>query len=305
MQNERSSEVDIARGLAMLVIVGWHVYNIHSPLTDGWTMPIFFIIMGMFYKQETSFNILLTKKFNTIVIPWLFYSIPAFFICLYQYDFLYLIKLIINPYECIHGGNWFLICILWCYVFNFIIHKYIKKKELVLLSCFFVSGISFILSHLHLFGYRIVFPFYISASMVCMIFISIGELIKPYLLGQRKLPVLLLTMSLFIIDVILFQPTPLDLPWMNFPSSYILFVLNAVLGSCAIIYLCKYISSYVIKFIGRYSLLFLLLHSYIITIFKGNIDDDIVYVLVVIVSVIICKFCVKTIPYVSGIKPLI
>ena len=51
----RYDNIDVARGLAMLVIIQWHVVGMHTTWTDGWVMPIFFIIMGVFYKQESSF----------------------------------------------------------------------------------------------------------------------------------------------------------------------------------------------------------------------------------------------------------
>lgn len=42
----RYDNIDVARGLAMLVIIQWHVVGMHTTWTDGWVMPIFFIIMG-------------------------------------------------------------------------------------------------------------------------------------------------------------------------------------------------------------------------------------------------------------------
>lgn len=63
----RYDNIDVARGLAMLVIIQWHVVGMHTTWTDGWVMPIFFIIMGVFYKQESSFKVMAIKKLNTIV----------------------------------------------------------------------------------------------------------------------------------------------------------------------------------------------------------------------------------------------
>ena len=54
-EKRRFDNIDIARGFAMLVIIEWHTIGIHTSWTDGWVMPIFFIIMGIFYKQEESF----------------------------------------------------------------------------------------------------------------------------------------------------------------------------------------------------------------------------------------------------------
>ena len=71
----RYDNIDVARGLAMLVIIQWHVVGMHTTWTDGWVMPqSSFIIMGVFYKQESSFKVMAIKKLNTIVIPIGFFS---------------------------------------------------------------------------------------------------------------------------------------------------------------------------------------------------------------------------------------
>lgn len=35
----RYDNIDVARGLAMLVIIQWHVVGMHTTWTDGWVMP--------------------------------------------------------------------------------------------------------------------------------------------------------------------------------------------------------------------------------------------------------------------------
>ena len=76
----RYDYIDIARGLAMLVVINWHILDIHNPWTDAWVMPIFFLIMGVFYKQEETIKVILKKKINTILVPHFFFSIAAFII---------------------------------------------------------------------------------------------------------------------------------------------------------------------------------------------------------------------------------
>lgn len=61
----------------MFVVVFWHIWGIHSSWTDGWVMPVFFFIMGMFYRQDASLKKIVFKKLNTLVVPILFCSLPA------------------------------------------------------------------------------------------------------------------------------------------------------------------------------------------------------------------------------------
>lgn len=52
----RYDNIDVARGLAMLVIIQWHVVGMHTTWTDGWVMPIFFIIMGRILQAGVFFQ---------------------------------------------------------------------------------------------------------------------------------------------------------------------------------------------------------------------------------------------------------
>lgn len=92
MDKVRYSFIDEAKALAMLVVVSWHVLGIHSSWTDSWTMPIFFLIMGLFYKQDTSFKLMILKKFNTLMIPLVFCSILAFILSLYNHGYIVAFK---------------------------------------------------------------------------------------------------------------------------------------------------------------------------------------------------------------------
>lgn len=50
----RYDNIDVARGLAMLVIIQWHVVGMHTTWTDGWVMPIFFILSLWAYSTSRS-----------------------------------------------------------------------------------------------------------------------------------------------------------------------------------------------------------------------------------------------------------
>ena len=82
MSNVRLDYIDIARGLAMLFVVWWHTMNSHTAWSDGWVMPLFFIIMGVFYRQQESLKVLLVKKVNTLLLPLIVCSVPAVIISL-------------------------------------------------------------------------------------------------------------------------------------------------------------------------------------------------------------------------------
>lgn len=53
---------DIARGLAILYIIQCHVCNYHLAWIDSWAMPVFFVIMGMFFKPTLTWKEMIVKK---------------------------------------------------------------------------------------------------------------------------------------------------------------------------------------------------------------------------------------------------
>lgn len=183
----RYDHIDIARGLAILVVISWHVLGIHSPWTDGWAMAIFFFIMGIFYKQPESFGSMVKKKIQTLLVPWLTYSLPALLILIATAPIKDVLLKIANPYECIHGVSWFLICMFWCYVIYYFIHKYFgRNTHYVLLISLLMSVIGFYSGRLHIMGHRIVLPLFFSTAMTAMFFIALGEELKAYFKRQKS-----------------------------------------------------------------------------------------------------------------------
>lgn len=178
----RYDNFDIMRGVAMMVIIWWHTFNTHSPLTDGWVMPSFFLVMGVFYRQS-SFNDMIKKKVKSIFIPYMVFSIPAFFLSLIHNGIFNTLKILVNPYRCINGFAWFLLCIFFCYVIYWSINRIFENNSrLRIIFSLMIAFITFHLSQCHIMGYRIVLPFFLSTSLECLVFIEIGFLLRPYLL---------------------------------------------------------------------------------------------------------------------------
>lgn len=151
--------------------------------TDGWVMPIFFIIMGVFYKQESSFKVMAIKKLNTIVIPMAFFSVPMFIISIFEKGFMTTLLKVANPYSMIHGVSWFFICTLWCYVINYILHKYIHNSKLLFLAMIVLSAVSYYITSTYSFhGHKLVLPLFCSTALTAMGYLAIGEFVRKYFL---------------------------------------------------------------------------------------------------------------------------
>ena len=185
MDKVRYTFIDEAKALAMLVVVSWHILGIHSSWTDSWVMPIFFLIMGLFYKQDTSFKQMILKKINTLMIPLVFCSIPAFILSLYNHGYIVAFKRIVFPYECINPCSWFLICMFFCYVIYWLINKIARESKWRVVLSLIVSLIGFYSSQMCVFGHRLVLPFFISTALTMMFVIETGRSFRNYIMDYR------------------------------------------------------------------------------------------------------------------------
>lgn len=113
---KRLDYVDIARGLAILYTIECHVCDYHVAWIDSWAMPIFFIIMGLFFKPTKTWKEMVVKKARTILLPFFLLSIPSYIQYVIQLGPIGLFYSVADPFNCCHGVGWFLICMFWCYL---------------------------------------------------------------------------------------------------------------------------------------------------------------------------------------------
>ena len=80
----RLTVFDILKGIGILLVIICHTFMKEiGPYITAFHMPLFFIVAGYFYKQN-SFNVHLRKDFRRLVIPYLFICIATMFIASVQ-----------------------------------------------------------------------------------------------------------------------------------------------------------------------------------------------------------------------------
>ena len=311
MDKKRLRFVDEARGLAMLVVMSWHIIGVHSHWTDSWTMPIFFFVMGLFYKQELSVRKLMVKKLNTLIVPLIFCSIPALVISLYNHGWINTLKEIVNPYGCINPCSWFLVCIFFCYVIYWGINKIANSINQRIFCSLIVSLIGFYSSQFHIMGHRIVFPLFISTAMTMIFMIESGRLMKNMIVDKNwggSLWMQALLIILFVLLTLIFTPAPQNMIWSEYGTkNYVLYFALSFTGSTLILLLC-YKMEYILKCIsvfGRLSLLLLILHSYVHMILDTLVENVYSnYILTSILTLVIAYIIDKYMPIVTGKEPI-
>lgn len=269
---QRLDYLDIAKGFSIALVVLGHIIPEGNSLLRNWIysfhMPIFFIISGYLInlsKKDIPITKFITKKFNTLIIPYISFALINYFFIMYnlyiqqELDqktlityFIYIIKF------CGRSAIWFLPCLFICEVLFKLLTYRISNKYLRLI----IISILFIIT------------FFIKAepdtlllvllrSFTALGFITIGNLLYK--------PITNINLNFFIL-IILFSITVLlalsngsvDLFALKF-NNIIMYTVNSILGSLALIFLSKKISfSVFFKYIGKNSLIIMGTHILII-----------------------------------------
>lgn len=196
--SERQQYLDISKGIGIICVIVGHTITHGSWLFNiifSFHMPLFFIVSGILFKRQ-AISVLVSKRFSSLVVPYLTTAILLFpFALLRQYikygeiDILkYLLSVIwgagfkmqnpsgIEPI----GAIWFLLAMFWAQV----IYNYSPKDKRVKFIFFFLIA---------LIGWSIGIyywlPLDICVAMVAILYLWMGESIVPAcneLIGRCK-----------------------------------------------------------------------------------------------------------------------
>ena len=195
---KRIEYVDVAKGIAILLVVVGHTFSAYDPgsflnkFIYSFHMPLFFILSGFFYKPQ-EFKKALGKKVRSLLFPYLIINAVRCLIALCQSggekmltDFLLpalygngstpKIGLCLFDVKIV-GMTWFLIAMFMCQVMYLCLEEFSRKYGtplwiLVLLTA--VTGIGL--------NDKVWLPFSIQPAMGALIFYHVGRL-----LGEKKI----------------------------------------------------------------------------------------------------------------------
>lgn len=286
MTSKRLTYFDMAKGLGILLVVLGHIEYISEPLRawiSSFHMPLFFVVSGMLihYKDELSkdFSEILRKKWKSILIPYLWFSLLYFLI-----DILNVLLHKIDPHtfwvNLIHSATFYGVSVLWFLPalflaetgFLFLTKKLPRAVSIItiLLCALFAYMAQLGISQINMAHegsllitslidfVRVFLRGAIAMSFVCIAYYSFYLLKKMDTFSIRGL---LLGILLFLINLPLSQINEcVDFHYIilkNVP----LFYLCALLGSFGLIIICincRYVPS--IGYFGRNSLIIMSTH---------------------------------------------
>ncbi len=326
MTKSRFEFIDLAKGICIILITIGHCGVKYPDILFLVTMPLFFVVSGLFYKSTDSFYSFIINKLNKIIIPFAFFYLLgylAFYGIKIMAPSLLITKAegifdIYSNKQFFNGPIWFLLALFWCNIYFYIIESVLPKKET---NYFFTSA--FIVTIIGLGGWYIGnicfhLPFFLDVGMTSLPFFYLGTLLKnTTILKQDKhysYNLLFILISLLIcILVPILLPYRISLHY-NIIEGYSTYIL-AISSVTALLLICKIIKhGSIISYFGKYSLIVLGLHHLYyrpIKVLLSMSNSDVInnnYTLAIItlaLSLASIPICIRFIPWFVAQKDLI
>lgn len=183
----RQTDIDIAKGIGIILVVWAHANGPYSSYITQFHMPFFFFISGLLYRSsDESCSDYIKRKCRTLLVPfwwWNFLSFPIFYTLYYwgKWSFSTCMKSLVEIAFTLNkvpflGATWFLPALFWI---SMLTHICVKK-----ISCHFRYGDLLLLlvgCIASILGFYVTFPYRISRTLICSLFYICGYLYNKHL----------------------------------------------------------------------------------------------------------------------------
>lgn len=286
VNKKRLEFIDLAKGICIILVVCFHGGAITWPPLLMLRMPLYFILSGLFYKDYGGLINLSIRKFDKLIIPFIFFVIltiistniiglilPAFSVV--EFNDLSFNRPIPTPV-------WFLLCLFWDNLIFWLIRKLSQSKAVQFILILMTSIIGVILI-----THEIFLPLHLTSSIISMPFFFAGTVIRtiPTLNNGNNSKKRDVTIFLLLTILVMIFAYSLNWPDINMymcsatlteTLAYIPLSIIMVIG---FLHLCKVVKSIpVVSYMGRYSIIILGIHNIIlglmINIMKGLCNTD-------------------------------
>lgn len=341
----RIEYVDLAKGICIMLVVFTHILQLYKdlglkmPLEDtfrAFRMPLYFFLSGLFFKSYGGFGCFALRKFNKLLVPFLFFHLLSFAFYMWVLPSLGIKPPMHMGYKALwafltsdrmlpNGPLWFLLCLFWVNLFFFAIHALAHKlckrdahKVAFLMGCSFLCaavGIGFGKAGVSIRAF-------FDTALTCIPFFSVGYVFRKHtqMLYPARwdcwLPLLIVAAfaAAYAFDGGMFffanrfgTTTPLHL------------YVGGVAGTLGVMFLAKAIGRLpVVSLWGRYSVVILGVHYVIIfrlvDAFKHHGWETslgawptalLCFALTMALCTAIMAFCVKYLPWFTAQKDLV
>lgn len=266
---KRIEFIDLAKGLCIILVVAYHCGILEPfPGAKQLRMPLYFVLSGLFFKDYGRDSLI--KKINKLIIPFItFFIIGDLFY--YSAHLLVNIPDTIKRFPVIDmlwGGVpcdmpiWFLLCLFNCYVIFLFITRFSKNNVQQFLLVSICSLIGFILS---ISDIKVLY--FIDSALTSMPFFYFGYILKKsniLLPNKYDRFNILIAIALYTISFLIITWLPnnkINVFDNHVYGNLIIAYITSICLVLSVLYLCKAITRIpYISYIGRYSIVILLIH---------------------------------------------
>lgn len=320
---KRIEYIDLMKGFCIILIIMLHnnisFNNDIDDILKNMRIPLYFCLSGLFYKEYNGFFDFFVRKFNKLIIPFIFFSYIPFALCEINLDhecsFTTYILMVIEPSN---YPLWFLRCLFITYLLYYAFRRMTKELPLSI-QTFIVFSISLLF---YILCQKIAYPsniyiellknnvYNVTTAFIALPFFHLSFIIRKRGLLELNLyykSVLILFCLFFCIWILTYQKK-IDYMSINFGNNFIFLYLSAIGGiGCVwcLAYLLKKI--FYISYIGRYSLIALGTHYPLILLFNmlGVHNKYIVFLCILMVMPGVIYIFKKHFPYMTAQKDLL
>lgn len=310
--------VDVMKGVGIIFIILLHCGVAESSIkfTQSFNITLFFFISGFFFDVSRGLKSFIIGKFNTLIIPYFFFSslmlIPHLIFKSRDLDILSVKYFLFFYLEPFNNPLWFLRCLFLGSLFYYMCLKYISKDIIRLIVCFFVSIVVYFFTRYFkndflIFEYWFFVKMNLLTSLFSLPFLCVGHVCfkkwKSKIIQSRWN---MLGGIVFVLIYLLTLQDKIGLWGANFGNNIFLFYINSFSAIFAIFLLSILVGDILyISFIGRYSLIVLGTHAILIELIKGvfpNISLWLLLFLILFISPFVIFVLKKYFPLLTAQK---
>lgn len=294
MAKKRIDWIDMAKGLAMLLIILSHTNKpeIYERIYTPIFLTVLFFLSGYTFNIRNSFKEFFINKVKTLVIPlFMLGGINAILAFIVEGDnIVYRFKGLLLERNSGNDDMWFVACLFSCEILLYVIIKVCQKnKKLILLSISITSIIGMV--WFELVKIRLIWQF--ETSLIMVLYLGLGYLYHSL---EKKYEKYVSTKNIIISTILYFI---IIISYNNYANLHkeilgneIIFIIASFVGITSLIMLCKKLKpcKYII-FIGRNTLVYYAFQSKaikVIYIILNKISINInQYILSIIIMIIV------------------
>ena len=278
MPAKRIEFIDLAKGLCISLVLLYHIHDFETNIERTllfFRMPLYYFLSGIFFKDYSGFLDFSVKKINKLVIPYLFFFLAGYmagmigyFLHFYEkgiveepfrWDMIFDIFTKLGRGENI-GYNapiWFLISLFEVNIIFYLLKVSIKNRAFLLFVCLSIGfGATFWVGNL---------PYFVDYSLKALPFFAGGYMMKEWLINpqwKKKIYFFIAVVGFVFIYSCAILP-------LHIRTSFIITYLAGFVGIFMILSISQVLRKIpLISYIGRYSLIVLGFHTFLVGPFK-------------------------------------